>query len=143
MAVNKPVSWVDGHCKFVIPEQLMTKGSDASGEHDEEPNEDDVEYSDDEHEALAKKSSKKKRGHNSITAGESGMDDTSDAIAADSNGGFRYVSSLILRPCAYLMLQRPRQRSREGPREGTRETQLARSRARSGSTSLSSTATWR
>jgi H/ACA ribonucleoprotein complex non-core subunit NAF1 len=41
--------------QFVAVDQIRAKGSDASGLHDEEPPPEDIEYSDDEEEALAKK----------------------------------------------------------------------------------------
>ena len=41
----------------MVPDKIYTKGSDASGLYDEEPDEKDIEYSDDEEEMMAKKAS--------------------------------------------------------------------------------------
>ena len=54
---------------FVVPEKIYTKGSDASGLWDEEPDEKDLEYSDDEEERVAKK--KGKRGEKGEDENES------------------------------------------------------------------------
>lgn len=55
-----PVYYVPQASCFVQPTIIYTRGSDASGEHDEEPPEDELEFSDDEQEALHRRQRKKK-----------------------------------------------------------------------------------
>ncbi|PRP73577.1 hypothetical protein PROFUN_02586 [Planoprotostelium fungivorum] len=52
---------VVGISKYVDPREIYQKGSDASGNFDEEPREDEIEYSDDEVEAAMKKKKNKKK----------------------------------------------------------------------------------
>ena len=54
--VSRPVFHVPGRSNFVFVDRLrLAKGSDASNAHDEEPGEDEVEFSDDEQEAAYKR----------------------------------------------------------------------------------------
>jgi H/ACA ribonucleoprotein complex non-core subunit NAF1 len=59
VVVGRPVLFVPDHARFVLPAQLHQKGSDASAMFDEEPPEEEVEFSDDEAEAQAKAAKKK------------------------------------------------------------------------------------
>jgi H/ACA ribonucleoprotein complex non-core subunit NAF1 len=59
--INRPVFHVPHRSKFVFPSHLKkVKGSDASNAHDEEPADDELEFSDDEQEAAFKISRKRK-----------------------------------------------------------------------------------
>jgi H/ACA ribonucleoprotein complex non-core subunit NAF1 len=54
--ITRPVFHIPRHSHFVFVKQIrQVKGSDASNVHDEEPAEDEVEFSDDEKEAAFKK----------------------------------------------------------------------------------------
>ena len=54
--VSRPIFHVPGRSNFVFVDRLkLAKGSDASNAHDEEPGEDEVEFSDDEREAAYKR----------------------------------------------------------------------------------------
>ena len=54
-SVKTPIFWVKEYSSVVIPNEIKSRGSDASSKHDEEPAEEEVEYSDDEEERIAKK----------------------------------------------------------------------------------------
>ena len=59
--VGRRVYSVPSQCSFVFTEKLkQMKGTDASNMHDEEPGEDEMEFSDDEKEAEYKRSKKQK-----------------------------------------------------------------------------------
>jgi len=60
MPLGTEIMYVARLSTFVLPEIIQDKGSDASGNYDEEPPENDVEYSDDEAEMDAKKRSNSK-----------------------------------------------------------------------------------
>jgi H/ACA ribonucleoprotein complex non-core subunit NAF1 len=54
--ISRPIFHVPNQSNFVFVEKLkLAKGSDASNVHDEEPGEDEVEFSDDEREAAYKR----------------------------------------------------------------------------------------
>ncbi|KAL4403137.1 pseudouridine synthesis protein [Malassezia pachydermatis] len=59
--IGKTVYFLPSSSTYVLTRQIRTKGSDASNMWDEEVAEDEVEYSDDEAEAAAKRKSKKAR----------------------------------------------------------------------------------
>ncbi|KAL6053066.1 H/ACA ribonucleoprotein complex non-core subunit naf1 [Balamuthia mandrillaris] len=65
------VYYVEEQSSYVIPAAIYTKGTDASGEHDEELPEDEIEFSDDEKEAAAKQA-RKRRGRKQRTRGGKG-----------------------------------------------------------------------
>lgn len=56
----RPVFHVPQRSKFVFLDRLSHKGSDASNVHDEEPADDELEFSDDEAEAAYKSGLKRK-----------------------------------------------------------------------------------
>lgn len=59
--ISRPIFHVPGRSNFVFVDRLkVAKGSDASNAHDEEPGEDEVEFSDDEQEAAYKRMAKER-----------------------------------------------------------------------------------
>ncbi|KAF9650286.1 NAF1-domain-containing protein [Thelephora ganbajun] len=66
--ISRPIFHVPGRSNFVFVEKLkLAKGSDASNAHDEEPGEDEVEFSDDEQEAAYKRMLKERRSGSRAT----------------------------------------------------------------------------
>ncbi|KAJ6609385.1 hypothetical protein B0H10DRAFT_2298041 [Mycena sp. CBHHK59/15] len=67
--LSRPVFHVPQRSNFVFVDQIKKfKGSDASNVHDEEPADDELEFSDDEAEAMYKSSSKRKSRANSVAS---------------------------------------------------------------------------
>lgn len=66
--VKKPVYFLPASSTYVLTKLIRTKGSDASNVWDEEVADDEVEYSDDEAEAIAKKARKGKHTRSSNSA---------------------------------------------------------------------------
>lgn len=59
--ISQEIYYVEAHTTFITPQNIYTKGYDASDMHDEEIPEENLEFSDDEAEALAKKKKKPKK----------------------------------------------------------------------------------
>ncbi|KAJ6566002.1 Gar1/Naf1 RNA binding region-domain-containing protein [Mycena sp. CBHHK59/15] len=87
--LSRPVFHVPQRSNFVFVDQIKKfKGSDASNVHDEEPADDELEFSDDEAEAMYKSSSKRKRESRANSVASSRQSTPSPAQMRDQDLAF-------------------------------------------------------